>query len=342
MKDLRVSIIVPVYNTECYVADCINSILAQTYPFWELIVVDDGSSDASGSICDDYAEKDRRIQCYHQENQGVSSARNLGIQCAKGGFVDSDDMITPRLLETAVTYMKEENLDLLYFNLDMIVEKKEGKEPLTVWEPKNKIESFQLSGSKERVAYILDEYLEFNACYFLCNKFFRLNLVKAKGIYFESGVRMGEDIGFLIQYLLYAHKVKGISEVLSWYRIRYGSAMNKDNTKIFWLDDFVSLLKGVWRHRKKAGISCGSFNTIFMKVMDNQYQKRESRREYRDAVKQLERKNRPFFIWQTCEALLHPFRFIRAFGKSMGKRKWKDNLFALGYLILPGKAERKA
>ena len=91
-----ISIIVPVYNAREYLYRCIDSIIAQTLQSWELLLIDDGSTDESGDICDDYAEKDKRIRVVHQQNAGVSAARNTGLAVARGkyiGFVDSDDWI---------------------------------------------------------------------------------------------------------------------------------------------------------------------------------------------------------------------------------------------------------
>ncbi|MDT6814838.1 glycosyltransferase, partial [Enterococcus faecium] len=92
----EISIIVPVYKVEKYLRKCVDSILAQTFTDFEVILVDDGSPDNSGKICDEYAEKDNRVRVIHKENGGLSSARNAGIDVARGkylGFVDSDDYI---------------------------------------------------------------------------------------------------------------------------------------------------------------------------------------------------------------------------------------------------------
>lgn len=97
-----ISVIVPVYNTEPYLEKCLDSLLSQTYGDFELILVDDGSSDQSGKRCDEYQAKDSRIHVIHQENGGLSNARNTGINASKGEyltFVDSDDWVDPRLLE---------------------------------------------------------------------------------------------------------------------------------------------------------------------------------------------------------------------------------------------------
>ena len=92
----KISVIVPVYNVEKYLHRCVDSILAQTFNDFELLLIDDGSKDKSGAICDEYAAKDSRVRVFHKENGGVSSARNLGLENAKGDwiiFIDSDDWI---------------------------------------------------------------------------------------------------------------------------------------------------------------------------------------------------------------------------------------------------------
>ena len=99
-QDVLISVIVPVYNVEAYLPRCVDSILAQTYENLEIILVDDGTRDASDKICDDYAARDPRIKVIHKKNGGLSSARNAGIDIARGeylGFVDSDDWIEPEM-----------------------------------------------------------------------------------------------------------------------------------------------------------------------------------------------------------------------------------------------------
>ena len=101
----KISVIVPVYKVEAYLQECVDSILAQTFEDFELILVDDGSPDNCGAICDAYAGKDSRVKVIHQENQGLSGARNTGIEASKGEFltfVDSDDMVSPQYLEVLI------------------------------------------------------------------------------------------------------------------------------------------------------------------------------------------------------------------------------------------------
>lgn len=114
----KISVIMPVYNGEKYLKDSIESVIEQTYNEWELIIVDDGSTDSSYDICKNYAEKDKRIKLIHQENKGVSSARETGIKTATGeylSFIDCDDMYTKDRLEKVIKIFEEdEECELVY------------------------------------------------------------------------------------------------------------------------------------------------------------------------------------------------------------------------------------
>ncbi len=115
MEKPKISIIVPVYNMEMYLRECLDSIKAQTFSDWECILVDDGSSDSSPAICDEYANRDNRFMVIHKENGGLSSARNVGLKVAKGfyiGFVDSDDWIEPQMYEKLYNIISEYDADI--------------------------------------------------------------------------------------------------------------------------------------------------------------------------------------------------------------------------------------
>ena len=106
--EIMISVIVPVFNAEEYIENCILSILHQTYPYFELILIDDGSTDHSMNICQKYENEDSRIKVLHQSNQGVSSARNVGILAARGDyitFVDADDTLEREALEKALDFI---------------------------------------------------------------------------------------------------------------------------------------------------------------------------------------------------------------------------------------------
>ena len=119
----KVSVIVPVYNTEKYLHRCIDSILAQTFTDFEVLLIDDGSKDGSGKICDEYSAKDSRIRVFHKENGGVSSARNLGLRNAQGEwiiFIDSDDWISESMLHDMHEKATSEKSDIVYCDLKTV------------------------------------------------------------------------------------------------------------------------------------------------------------------------------------------------------------------------------
>ena len=121
----RLSIIVPVYQAKEYLEKCINSILEQSFVDFELILVDDGSKDASGTICDEYAKRDKRIRVIHKENGGLSDARNTGIKLANSDylmFVDSDDYIEKNMLECLYKNIIEKDSDIAVCNFMYLYE----------------------------------------------------------------------------------------------------------------------------------------------------------------------------------------------------------------------------
>lgn len=324
---VMVSIIIPIYNTELYLDECIQSVLNQTYPYWELILIDDGSTDHSKEICLKYQKKDSRISYIYQYNQGVSHARNQGLKIARGKYVyfmDSDDIAEALLLEKAVSHIK--NTDMVYFNIVSFSDNKKDYEYSNVYE-----KLVDLDGSKNRLEFILNRYLNYELCYFLGNKLFNLQIIQENNIFFNKGVFIGEDLGFSLTFLLYAKNIKGISDVLYKYRIRKGSAMDTLGKLQIRINDFSLMLENIQFHAIKRGITRKDFNLIFIKTMDNQYSKRTYRREFKPYV--LIVQNQKFLIAQTLSALMHPWRFLYLFGNPEAKRKWKDHLYIIWYLL---------
>lgn len=116
----KVSVIVPVYKAEAYLYRCVDSLLVQTFTNFEILLIDDGSPDRSGEICDEYARKDTRVRVFHKENGGVSSARNLGLKYAQGewiAFVDSDDWVESDFLE--VFRILSVDVDMIHCGLQL-------------------------------------------------------------------------------------------------------------------------------------------------------------------------------------------------------------------------------
>lgn len=114
-----ISVVIPVYNVEKYLAQCVDSVLDQTFQDFEIILVDDGTTDSSGAMCDEYAQKDARIRVIHQSNGGLSAARNTGLSAASGEyiyFLDSDDYIEPTALADLVSAAQQEQADVVFFD----------------------------------------------------------------------------------------------------------------------------------------------------------------------------------------------------------------------------------
>ena len=179
-----VSIIVPVYNTEKFLHRCIDSILTQTYTDFELLLIDDGSKDSSGSICDEYAEKDSRVRVFHKENGGVSSARNLGLDNAQGEwitFVDSDDYIEENYLKSF-----EGNLDADLVVGNMII-CEVGKSP-------RGINAHIVPGKYSPIQIVLQGHLNTSPFLAPWGKMFRRECIA--DLRFNTLMRIGEDNHF--------------------------------------------------------------------------------------------------------------------------------------------------
>lgn len=211
-----VSIIIPVYNAERYLAKCIESILRQTYEAFELVLVDDGARDGSGKICDDFSKKDNRLKVLHIENGGVSRARNIGIEHIRGEyvlFVDSDDYLEENMLEVLVDGIKKEESDLvicgfinenLNSSKEIFPKEKEGNYV---------VEQIATNILRDPYAYIYGV---------LWNKLFRTNIIKNHQLKFINNVTFGEDFIFNLSYLSQIQKVEVISKGLYHY-IRYNN-----------------------------------------------------------------------------------------------------------------------
>lgn len=186
-----VSIIVPVYNVEQYLRECVDSVLNQTYSDIEVILVDDGSTDHSGNICDEYAEMDSRIKVIHKKNGGVSSARNTGIEVASGEriiFVDSDDCIHPRLLESYREIEDDSTTLLCEYTTDQ-----ETWKQCVVDNLRDCMESV----SKEHfMKLFFKDYINSPV-----NKYYRTAVIKENNIQFPFDMNLGEDLIFNLRYL---------------------------------------------------------------------------------------------------------------------------------------------
>lgn len=203
-----ISIVMPVYNCEKYLAEAIESVLSQSFCEWELIIVDDGSTDKTGYICDVYSAKDNRIKVFHTENGGVSKARNYGIQKAEGTyieFVDGDDLLLPQTLQSAYEHMTE--CDLLVFGYELFPEK-------TV----KRISEVKRYSSQEELAEEFSRLASVHLINSPCNKIYKRKRILDNQQGFPEGIAMGEDLLFNLSYMGCCQGITVIPEVLYRYR----------------------------------------------------------------------------------------------------------------------------
>ena len=195
MEVPQISIVVPVYDVEQYLRQCLDSIIAQTFTDWECILVNDGSKDGSGKICDDYAQKDNRFKVIHQENGGVSSARNKGIEEANGKwlyFCDADDTLLPNALEILLDGEKE-GCQFVMAGFNKFLSNGNLKESYS-GEIKRKISVDDA---------IKELYTPTDLSYqgYLWCKLFLASIVKDRNIRFDEKIYFNEDRLFIMQYL---------------------------------------------------------------------------------------------------------------------------------------------
>lgn len=215
----KASVIVPVYNVEQYVEKCLRSILAQTEPDFELLVVDDGATDSSGKLCDALAAQDSRVRVIHQKNQGLGGARNTGIEEARGEwllFVDSDDWIEPETLEKSLKAAEKSGAELVMFAFRSVDENGDTVQVFREDLPKNTA----LTVSEHKEIYLTAP------CAW--NKLYRADLFRRTGVRYPPRVWY-EDIRTTLKLFLAADKAVFLDDVCYNYLLRAGSITKNVN-----------------------------------------------------------------------------------------------------------------
>lgn len=228
-----VSLIVPVYQVEAYLPACLDSVLAQTCPHWECILIDDGSFDRSGEICDAYAAADARFRVIRQANGGVSAARNTGLAAAKGdyvAFLDSDDRLTPDFLERLLPSM-EAGVDLAICEYRRIcadgtpfsegADEHAGEYLLDADLPCERTQEGERYTVTDR---ILTAFWEVGALNSACLKLYRRQQIEALSLRFDTDLHFAEDMRFATAYATSCTTVELVSRPLYLYLWREGSA----------------------------------------------------------------------------------------------------------------------
>lgn len=253
-KQDLISIVVPIYNVEKYLEKCINSIIIQTYKNIEIILVNDGSTDSSGKICDIYLKKDKRIKVVHKKNGGLSDARNVGIENAKGkyiAFIDSDDFIDSDFIEILYNLIIEYNADVSCCKCNVIYKKnkkQQVEEKINIFTNYEAINEMLYQGKIDNSA---------------CNKLYKLNLFEdikyPKSKYFE-------DLDTTYKIFLKSDKIVATNKKLYNYYQRTGSILHKKNEKL--CNDLYEIINSMEKKLNhysvlKKAIICRKINACF-------------------------------------------------------------------------------
>lgn len=250
-----ISVIIPVYNVEKYVENCLNSLENQTYKKFEVILIDDGSKDESVKICERYKNKSKLdIKIVRQTNQGVSAARNKGINVAKGDyvcFIDSDDMVSNNYLEVLKKLIEKEDSDISICGIKNISEdEKSNNINLEI-----NAKSYTINDKNE----ILEKFLKREINPGVWCIMIKLDLLKKNNIYFTVGARYSEDIEFLYKIFSISQKISITKEKKYFYRERNSSVMSKVDDKRL---DGYRLMKNLENYFEEQNIE---FKKIFKK-----------------------------------------------------------------------------
>ena len=217
----KISVVIPVYNVEKYLSECLDSVVNQTYKNLQIILVDDGSTDFSGKICDVYAEKDNRITVVHQKNAGAGAAKNTGLELIDGDYfsiIDSDDYIELDMYEKMVNSLEKYNADIVQCLFkDVFVNDSFDRK-------------YKLKGNYPKVLTskrFLKEYLYDWKYAIFWNKLFKSSLLKE--IRFPVGRKIDDEF-FTYKLVCNAKKVVNIDNILHNYRMRKTSVMNENDT----------------------------------------------------------------------------------------------------------------
>lgn len=226
---MLISIIIPVYNTQKYLARCIHSLLQQTYTNIEILLIDDGSTDNSYSLCQEFAVQDSRIVLYHQKNQGVSAARNKGISLASGDFimfVDSDDYVDPTICQSLIDGLNNSeytDTQTVFCGYHFVHSKNEH-----VVKTENVVPSstsiWNLEDFKKNYGPMLNSKILLS----LWAKLFSAKVIKMQHLHFHEDLHIGEDLTFLQDYLLALPTINIaiVQKPLYYYDVKEGSSLS--------------------------------------------------------------------------------------------------------------------
>lgn len=215
------SVIVPVYNVEKYLHRCIESVIAQTYKEFELILIDDGSTDKSGQICDDYAKRDNRLVVVHKKNEGAAIARNIGIERSNTPyitFIDSDDYIENEYISTLLKECDGRNVDLVLSGF---------KRVYTDGTIKKESGISRYCANRDEISDYMFDIDQSRMLNSQCCKIFKTDIINQNNIRFIPGLSVSEDMIFSFTYFLYCSSICCLDYTGYYYRQMHSASLSK-------------------------------------------------------------------------------------------------------------------
>lgn len=275
MTNIKVSVIIPVYNVEKYLRECLDSVIGQTLPDIEIICVDDGSTDSSLSILQEYEGEDKRLKIIEQANRGAGAARNAGMAVAQGeylAFMDADDLYCPQALDRAFVKAEAEKADVVVFDADFF----DGNDNWYVSQLDKKLLSGRYSYSSQT-----DQVMFFQIA--TCNpwsKLFRHNFLKDNSLQYQE-IKTANDLCFVYSAMACAKKIAVLKQSLVKHRVLHSG--NLQSVKIKSPLDFLLALEqlkqnlrqlGLWGQLKRSYLNCAMFHCAYnWQTLDKQSRK---------------------------------------------------------------------
>lgn len=332
---MKISVIVPVYNALPYLEECVQSVLQQTYPHIELLLVNDGSTDGSGALCDSLAATDSRVKVLHKENGGTHTARNLGLAHATGDYImfsDPDDWFDLDTVEQAVALLEAEDLDVLRFNyvkeFNGESEKKKNtflEERLYEGEDCKKICRRTVGLVREELAYMEN----FNFLASVCFGVYRRSLIEQNGLLFDNirEIATFSDGLFNIKFLLYANRFRFVDRGFYHYR-----KTNAASATVNYRENFCARQMIMFEKMRKLIDGCGIAD------IEEAYQNRLTFSTMEMSINALLRKDSFTEKYKELKSILkHPnLRKNRTFSLQPLGMKWRVYYFFLKFgLVMP-------
>ena len=238
---ILVTVVICVYNGEAYIDRAIKSILAQTHENFQLLIIDDGSTDGTARIIDEYASEDDRIDIMHQTNAGVSAARQKGIELAKGVylmFVDADDWIYETTIERLLWKATETGADLIWMDLVKVINTEAGSKQIRC--------SFPMEETPDAM---IRHFVLWEKPAYMCDKLFRTSIFSKPNVHFPQGSVYAEDLPLIVAFLLYCNKVAYLPEAHYYYLFGHSASLTNQGTSHRRLDQGIIL---AIKHMEKA------------------------------------------------------------------------------------------